>query len=202
LGEAVFQNLKNNKKEEEEELPQSAFPYRKDLLFGTDHNDKVPFDHKDKSAEFICDNLNHHGFGFLLHKDLDKIQLDLLMIASWSILQSLHAKTDQFPNKDTIDVLSNHQDTQAMFASVLPSEDGGEIAKPTFLEATCKGQLPCLSPCQEIDFSKREIEGSIEYQYSLIIPGCVPKHRRKHPIINGTGYSGVILSDAYFPCLC
>jgi hypothetical protein len=55
LGEAVFQNLKNNKKEEEEELPQSVFPYHKDLLFGTEHNDKVPFDHKDKSAEFICD---------------------------------------------------------------------------------------------------------------------------------------------------
>jgi hypothetical protein len=157
---------------------------------------------KTNQLSLFVTNLNHHGFGFLLHEDLDKIQLDLLMIASWSILQSLHAKTDQFPNKDTIDVLSNHQDTQAMFASVLPSEDGGEIAKPTFLEATCKGQLPCLSPCQEIDFSKREIEGSIEYQYSLIIPGCVPKHRRKHPLINGTGYSGVILSDAYFPCLC
>jgi hypothetical protein len=165
------------------------------LLFGTDHNDKVPFDHKEKSAEFICDNLNHHGFGFLLHEDLDKIQLDLLMIASWSILQSLHAKTDQFPNKDSIDVLPNHQDTQAMFAAVLPSEDRGEIAKPTFLEATCNGQLPCTSPCQEIDLSKGEVEGTIEYQYSLIIPGCVPKHHRKHPLINRTGYSGVILSD-------
>ncbi len=39
-------------------------------------------------------------------------------------------------NKGTIEVLSNHQDTQAMFVSVLPSEDGGEIDKPTFLEAT------------------------------------------------------------------
>jgi hypothetical protein len=60
------------------------------------------------------------------------------MIASWNILQSLPGKTDQFPNKDTINVLSNHHDTQAMFAPVLPSEDGGEIVKPTFLEATCK----------------------------------------------------------------
>jgi hypothetical protein len=77
LGEAAFQNLKDNKneeeEEEEEELPQSAFPYCKDLLFGMDHNDKVPFDHKGKSIEFICDNLNHHGFGFLLHEDLDEI---------------------------------------------------------------------------------------------------------------------------------
>jgi hypothetical protein len=146
LGEAAFQIMKDNKKEEEEELPESAFPYHKDLLFGTDHNDKVLFDPKHKSIEFICDNLNHHGFGFLLHEDLDEIQLDLLMIASWSILWPLHGKTDQFPNKETINVLSNHQDTQAMFVSVLPSEDGGEIDKPTFLEATCKLRLHRTSP--------------------------------------------------------
>jgi hypothetical protein len=30
------------KEDDEEELPQSAFPYHKDLLFGTDHNDKSP----------------------------------------------------------------------------------------------------------------------------------------------------------------
>jgi hypothetical protein len=63
------------------------------------------------------------------------------MIASWSILQPLHGKPDQFPNKETINVLSNHQDTQAMFVSVPASEDGGVIDKPTFLEATCKLQL-------------------------------------------------------------
>jgi hypothetical protein len=78
----VLAETQGNDDEEEEELPQSAFPYRKDLPFGTDHNDKVPFDRKDKSIEFICDNLNCHGFGFLLHEDFDEIQLDLLMIAS------------------------------------------------------------------------------------------------------------------------
>jgi hypothetical protein len=67
--------------------------------------------------------------GFLLPEDFDEIQLNLLMIASWSILQQLHGKTDQFPNKNT---------TQNVFSSVLPSEDEGEIAKPSFLEATCK----------------------------------------------------------------
>jgi hypothetical protein len=92
LGEAAIQNVKDDKKAEEEELPQSAFPYQEDLLFGLDHNDKVPFDCKDKSIEFICDNLNHHGFWFLLHEDLHKIQLNPLMIASWSILQPLHKK--------------------------------------------------------------------------------------------------------------
>jgi hypothetical protein len=191
LGET---NLKDHKKEDEDELPQSAFPYCKDLLSGTDHNEKVPFDWKVKSIEFICDNLNHHGFGFLLHEDLDEIQLNPLMIASWSILQPLHGKTDQFPNKDTIKNLSNHH-TQTMFGSVLLSEDGGEIDKPTFLEATCKVQLCCTTPCQEIDLSKREVEGNIDYQYSLSIPGCVPKHHRKHPFMNGAGYSGAILSD-------
>ena len=100
LGEAAFQNMKDDKKEEEEEeIPQSAFSYHKDLLFGMDHNDKVPFDHKDKSIEFIFANLNHHGFGFLLHEDLDEIQLDLLMIASWSILWPLHGKTRSIPKQ-------------------------------------------------------------------------------------------------------
>jgi hypothetical protein len=68
------------------------------------------------------------------------------MIASWSILRQLHGETDQLPNKDTINILSNYQDTQAMFVSVLPTEDGGKIDKPTFLEATCKLQLHCTSP--------------------------------------------------------
>jgi hypothetical protein len=116
------------------------------------------------------------------------------MIASWSIIWQLHGKNDQIPNKDTIDVLSNYQDTQAMFVSVLATEDGREVDKPTFLEATCKLRLHCTCPHREIDFSKRDIEGTIEYQYSLSIPGCIPKHHRKCPLIHGTGYSGVILS--------
>jgi hypothetical protein len=190
----VLAETQGNDDEEEEELPHSAFPYRKDLLFGTDHNNKVPFDHKDKSIEFLCDNLNRPGFGFLLHEDFDEIQLDLLMIASWSILRQLHGKTDQLPNKDTINILSNYQDTQAMFVSVLQTEDGGEIDKPTFLEATCKLRLRCTSPHREIDLSKRDVEGTIEYQHSLSIPGCIPKHRRKRPLIHGTGYAGAILS--------
>jgi hypothetical protein len=50
-------------------------------------------------------------------------------------------------------------------------------------------------PHQEIELSKREVEGTTEYQYSLSIPGCVRKHHRKHPIINRTDYSGAILSN-------
>jgi hypothetical protein len=75
------------------------------------------------------------------------------------------------------------------------TEDGGEIDKPTFLEVTCKLQLHRTSPHQEIDLSKRDIEGTIEYQYSLSIPGCISQHCRKPPLIHGKGYSGAILSD-------
>jgi hypothetical protein len=63
------------------------------------------------------------------------------MIASWSILKQIHGKADQFPNKDTIEVLSNHHDTKNVFCYVLLGEDGGEMAEPSFLEATCKVQL-------------------------------------------------------------
>jgi hypothetical protein len=82
-----------------------------------------------------------------------------------------------------------------MFVSVLPTENGGEVDKPTFVEATCKLQIHCTSPHQEVDLSKRDVEGTIEYQYPLSIPGCILKHRRKRPLIHGTGYSGAILSD-------
>jgi hypothetical protein len=141
LGETSLQNKKDNKKDDDEELPQSAFPYHKDLIFGTDHHEKVPFDHTDKSIEFICHNQNCHGLGFLLHEDFDEIQLDLLMIASWSILQQIHGKADPFLNEDTIEVLSNHHDTQNVFCYALPGEDVGATAQPSFLEATCKVQL-------------------------------------------------------------
>ncbi len=77
------------------------------MLFGPDHNDKVPFDHKYKSIEFICSNLNCHEFGFLLNEDLDEMQLDLLMIDSWSIFWSLHGKIDQFLNKDSWDSVNS-----------------------------------------------------------------------------------------------
>ena len=60
------------------------------------------------------------------------------MIASWSIFQQIHEKADQFPNKNTIEVLSNHHYTKNVFCYVLPGEDGGEMAEPSFLGATCK----------------------------------------------------------------
>jgi hypothetical protein len=69
------------------ELPESAFPFRNDLLFGSDHKDKNWFDRSDESIAFVCKHLRLHGFGFVLDEEgLDVYQLELLMVTSWSIL--------------------------------------------------------------------------------------------------------------------
>jgi hypothetical protein len=70
-------------------LCESAFPFRNDLLFGTDHKDKNRFTKcSDESIAFVCKHLCLHGFGFILDEEgLDVYQLKLLMVASWSILQ-------------------------------------------------------------------------------------------------------------------
>jgi hypothetical protein len=36
------------------ELLASAFPYQKDLLYGSDHQKKHPFDQSNESIEFVC----------------------------------------------------------------------------------------------------------------------------------------------------
>jgi hypothetical protein len=65
------------------ELPASAFPYRKDLLHGSDHQSKHPFDRSDESIVFVCQELRHHGFGFLMDNiKLDTYQLDHLVVVS------------------------------------------------------------------------------------------------------------------------
>jgi hypothetical protein len=46
------------------------------------------------------------------------------------------------------------------------------------------------------DFSAiDEDEGAVEYQYSLPILGCLPKHCRKRPVISGSGFMVTILFD-------
>jgi hypothetical protein len=42
------------KKKTTKELPASAFPYQKDLLHGSDHQSKHPFDRSDESIVFVC----------------------------------------------------------------------------------------------------------------------------------------------------
>jgi hypothetical protein len=71
LGETAFQNLKDNEKEEEEEaLPQSAFPYHKDLLFGMDHNDKVPLTIKTRQLSLFVTTSIVMGLGFFCTRTL------------------------------------------------------------------------------------------------------------------------------------
>jgi hypothetical protein len=84
------------------ELPASAFPYQKDLLHGSDHYRKYPFDYTNESIEFVCQELRRHGFGFLMDDmELDPYQLDLLMITSWGVLHPLRCK-QKHPSSKTI----------------------------------------------------------------------------------------------------
>jgi len=181
-------------KSEETQLPAAAFPYRKDLLLGADHREKNPFDRTDESIEFVCAQLRHHGLDFLLDEDLDEHQLDLLMISSWSILRQLHGKSNQYPSNDTLRLLSTHEETRIIFSSVR-NDDAVTIA-PSFLEITCKSRLRRTIPSRDIDFAAIDIEEPVQYQYSLPIPSCLPKHRRKRPAISGNGYTGAVLSDS------
>ena len=119
-------------------LPASAFPYRKDLLFGSDHRERNPFDCTDASIEFVLHHLRLHGFGFLLSEDLDELQLDLLMVSSWRILRPLHGKPDQYPSKPTVDILSMQQRTQILFSPI--TNDDGDNHLPSFLEMTCSNE--------------------------------------------------------------
>ena len=84
---------------DEPALPESCFPYRNALLFGSDHNKKNAFDRKDDSIEFVCHHLCLHGFGFLLQETLDRYQLDLLMVCSWPILSCMRKPSNQYPAK-------------------------------------------------------------------------------------------------------
>jgi hypothetical protein len=52
-------------------LPESFFLYRNALLYGSDHNQKKPFNQTDLSIEFVCHHLRLHGFSFLLDVELD-----------------------------------------------------------------------------------------------------------------------------------
>jgi hypothetical protein len=135
-----------------DELPANAFLYRKDLMFGSDHREKVPFDRTDQSIEFICCELHRHGFGFLLDEDLDEHQLDLFMIASWAILRNIRGKPHQYPNNLTLEVLSQHDKTQEIFASIA-NEDGGTAMVPSYLEAFCKTHLSRSLPSRDINFT-------------------------------------------------
>ncbi len=98
------------KKKTSMELPASAFPYRKDLLYGSNRQSKHPFDRSDESIVFVCQELRHHGFGFLMDDaKLDTYQLDLLMVISWETLHGTKHKKLKHPSSDTTQELSRNK---------------------------------------------------------------------------------------------
>jgi hypothetical protein len=110
------------------------------------------------------DNLcaNRDGFGFLLDEDLDEHQLDLFMIASWAILCNIRGKPHQYPNSLTLEVLSQHDETQEIFASIA-NEDGGTATVPSYLEASCKTRLRRSLLSRDIDFTANNAEDTVKY---------------------------------------
>lgn len=92
-----------------------------------------------------------------------------------------------------------HDGTKLFFSSVRQAHDGASARElPTFVEASCKTRLRRTIPSREVDLNSQKMDtlDSVQYQYSLSIPGCMPKHHRKRPVIAGSKYTGAILSDA------
>ena len=66
----VLAETQGNDDKEEEELPQSAFTYHKDLLFGTDHNDKVHLIVKTNQLSLFVTTSIIMGLGFFCMRSL------------------------------------------------------------------------------------------------------------------------------------
>jgi hypothetical protein len=128
------------------QLPASAFPYCKDLMFGSDHANRYPFPRDDQSIEFVCHHLRMHDFGFLLDTSLDAFQLDHLMITSWGILRPLKKPSNPYPSKDALQTVCS--DMEVINAIVNEDEEEDDDDEPThsFVEETCKVILTCDLP--------------------------------------------------------
>ena len=188
----------HKKNDPEQELPESSFPFKSDLLFGgTKSGDKDPFDRTDQSIQFVCMHLHLHGFGFLLDAELDAYQLDLLMVASWDILRQMKKK--RYPSETAIRSLSVGTDFQRLF-SVIDRDSAGRMdadIADCVVPATWKTSLPRDIPPKSITTTTNghSHDEPITDHPSLPIHGCLPKHRRVKPKIKGSGNTGAVLSD-------
>lgn len=174
------------------ELPPSAFPYRKDLLYGTDHKAKFPFDRSDESIEFVCLHLIQHGLGFVLETELDEYQIDLLMMACWSILHPLRTKQNHYPSIETVNCLAINETLREIVVTSTPP------TVASIVEESSKTSLRRSLPPRQIDLNaatETDSRTPVSHQHSLPIPDCVPKHRRQKPKIKGNGFTGAVLSD-------
>jgi hypothetical protein len=75
LAVCVLAETEGNNDDEEEELPQSAFPYHKDLLFGTDHNDKSHLIVKTSQLSLFVTTSIIMGLGFFCTRTLMRFSL-------------------------------------------------------------------------------------------------------------------------------
>jgi hypothetical protein len=180
------------------ELPTSAFPYRKDLLHGSDHQSKHPFDCSNESIVFVCQELRHHGFGFLMdNTKLDTYQLDLFMVVSWETLLSIKHKKLKRPSSDTVQELSSNDTLKDLIVSQVESEE--ESADALINETTTKASMRLTLPPREVQIDagmEPEEMSLVCYQHSLDLEGCLPKHRCMKLKVKGSGFTGAILSDS------
>ena len=204
----VAEQQEDGNAEDSEPLPESAFPYRDALLYGTDHNANSPFDWTDESIEFVCHHLHRHGLGFLFDLELDRYQLELLMTVSWGILRPTRTKPlNKYPSDATFDRLSELPGLNDIGLEFPPPEEDDEDdddQDETSLSKRTKALIPRKLPPRKINLKalplEEDEEDSAEWEAmfklpSLPIDGCVAKHRRKKPIVKGNGNTGAILSD-------
>jgi hypothetical protein len=180
-----------------EEVPQTNFPFRSDLLFGGDHSDKNPFQRTNASISFVCKHLQLHGFGFLLEEDgLDVYQLELLMVSTWPILRVME-KNKVYPTPSCLVQLSSLPQLRNVIPPTQEQDDGSDDGHPSEVEKACIQLLPRKIPQKTVDATanhKRPLTKQTQ-QPSLRIPGCIPKHRRKKPKVKGTGFTGAVLCN-------
>jgi hypothetical protein len=180
------------------ELPASAFPYRKDLLHGSDHQSKHPFDRSDESIIFVSQELRRHGFGFLMDDTkLDTYQLDLLMVVSCETLLGIKHKKLKRPSGDTVQELSSNDALKDLIVSQVESEE--ESVDALINEKTTKDSLQRTFPRREVQIdagTKPEEMSLVCYQHSLDLEGCLPKHRLTKPKVKGSRFTGAVLSDS------
>ena len=122
-------------------MPESAFPFRNDLLFGTDHKDKNRFKRNDESIAFVCKHLRLHGFGFVLDEEgLDVYQLEILMVTSWSILQVMGGKKE-YPSDTTFKELSLCEEIKAIVQRIADQRQSNDVDASS-VEQSCISLLP------------------------------------------------------------
>jgi hypothetical protein len=132
------------------QLPVSAFPYCKDLMFGSDHANRYPFLWDDQSIEFVCHHLRMHGFGFLLDTSLDAFQLDHLMITSWGILHPLKKPSNPYPSKDALRTVCSDMEVINAIVDEDEEDDDDDEQHNLLLKKPARSSLLVIFPHERL----------------------------------------------------